>query len=130
MREAAQNRANLAANGANGGNGEGFPPGGFPAGGVPEGVIEEARQLAEAVLDQNRASEINGYNGSGINSGFEGRRRESSLPCFFVVTASPSVEVRSGPSHSSALIRTINKVGRAAKIGIMKTIILQYSMII
>ena len=92
---------------------------GFPAGDVPDTVIEEARQLAEAVsqIRGDQGLGVGGLGGQGgvggvggVGGGIIERRREESLPCFFVITASPSVEVRSAPSNSSLLIRTINKV--------------------
>ena len=76
--------------------------------GVHDAAIEEARQLINAIQDQNRGGGI----GGGVNPTISNDSKDDkdSLPCFFVVTASPSIEIRSAPSNSSTLIRTIKKV--------------------
>ena len=75
--------------------------------GVHDAAIQEARQLINAIQDQNR-----GGIGGGVNPTISNDSKDDkdSLPCFFVVTASPSIEIRSAPSNSSTLIRTIKKV--------------------
>ena len=78
--------------------------------GVHDAAIQEARQLINAIQDQNRGG--GGGIGGGVNPTISNDAKDDkdSLPCFFVVTASPSIEIRSAPSNSSTLIRTIKKV--------------------
>ena len=78
--------------------------------GVHDAAIQEARQLINAIQDQNRGG--GGGIGGGVNPTIlnDAKDDKDSLPCFFVVTASPSIEIRSAPSNSSTLIRTIKKV--------------------
>ena len=79
--------------------------------GVHDAAIQEARQLIDAIQDQNRGIG-GGGGGGGVNPTISNDTKDDkdSLPCFFVVTASPSIEVRTAPSNSSALVRTIKKV--------------------
>ena len=92
----------------NAGTGTGTGMGVGVVNGVHDAAIQEARQLIDAIQDQNRG--IGG--GGGINSTISNDTKDDkdSLPCFYVVTASPSIEVRTAPSNSSALVRTIKKV--------------------
>ena len=65
-------------------------------------ALAEARLLSEAVLGhQNRSN--------GINDG-DAESEENRFPCFFIVTATGSVEVRTAPSTTSPFVRTLNKV--------------------
>ena len=65
-------------------------------------ALAEARLLSEAVLGhQNRSS--------GINDG-DIESEENRFPCFFIVSGTGSVEVRTAPSTTSPFVRTLAKV--------------------
>ena len=65
-------------------------------------ALAEARLLSEAVLGhQNR---LNGNNEGDTES------EENRFPCFFIVTGTGTVEVRTAPSTTSPFVRTLAKV--------------------
>ena len=93
----------------NGGIGIGVGMGVGVINGANDSALQEARQLIDAIQEQNRG----GISATVLNDKNDER---DTLPCFFVITAAPSVEVRSAPSNTSALIRIIKKVKRFPRI--------------
>ena len=91
--------------GAGVGGGIGAGAGGGGEGNTGEDLnaaLAEARLLSEAVLGhQNRSN--------GINDG-DAESEETRFPCFFIVTGTGTVEVRTAPSTTSPYVRTLNKV--------------------